>query len=96
MDRQKPFHGFDFDNELVLNDDVHPVSAFELNPLVEHGQRYLTAISDAGLFELETQAFFINRFEQPRADLSMHIHCRPDDALTQLTAVGKPHLNSSP
>jgi len=65
VDLQQLFDGFDFDNELTLNDDIHSITAFEPNLLVDGRKGHLATISHARMLEFETQAFFIDRFEEP-------------------------------
>jgi hypothetical protein len=46
LDRQEPLDRLDLDEELLLDHDVHPIAAIQLDGLVEDWQGHLSCISD--------------------------------------------------
>ena len=79
MDRHQPLDGLEFQYDLILDDNVEPISAFQSNRLINDGKRYLTLVGQTVMLELEAQAFFVGRFQKARSELAVDIYCEADE-----------------
>ncbi len=72
MDRRELLYSLQFDDKLVLDDEVHAIAAVQSVSAVLQRQWYLSLIANAIPLQLETETFFISRFQQTRTELSMN------------------------
>jgi hypothetical protein len=59
MDRKNTLQTFDFENQSVLDNQIQPIAAIELDALVFHGKRQLSLKTDPAKMELMTKALFV-------------------------------------
>jgi hypothetical protein len=50
MNWQQPLDSLQLDNNLALDNEIEAITAVQLDRLMEHGQRYLSAELQAALF----------------------------------------------
>ncbi len=74
-------HRFYFQDELIIDDDVHSIRGIEPDFFVGERQDLLTGVGDFGLRELVTEAFVIGGFEQTGAEGSVDFDREADDLL---------------
>ena len=84
VDRHQLHDGFYFYDKLPFDNEVHLIAAVQSMPSVFERQRHLTIIDDPVPRLLESKAFFIRRFEQPRTKLPVHSDCSPNDPPRQI------------
>ena len=93
MNSQQLIDGFQFDNQAAVDNDIHPVGAFELDRFVGDGERNLAPKLESCILELEAQTFLIGRFQQTGPERAMNFNCMADDRFAQPIAmsVHAPH-----
>ena len=84
MHRYNSLCCLDFNNQLLPDYDINPITAIEAYVLVDDRERHLAAMLDTGLIEFETQTFFVSRFEKPWPEMAMHIDRQSDYPLCQI------------
>jgi hypothetical protein len=77
--RLKAFDGFDFNDDLVFDDQVDPVSRIEPLPSILQRERDLAFDFQASLQQLKHQTRFARGLENARAKRPMNIECRADN-----------------
>lgn len=80
MSWQQAFYRLDFQYDLLLNDNIKPIAAFEGHGFVNDRQSQLPLEFDTGFFQFITEAFLISRFQQARPKRSMNLNGQTDDA----------------
>jgi hypothetical protein len=81
VDRENLVHGFYFQNELIIDDDVHSIRGIEPDFFVGERQDLLAGVGDFGLRELVAEAFVIGGFEQAGPEGSVDFDREADDLL---------------
>lgn len=81
MNRGEGLNGFDFHHHSPSNHKVRPIASLQLDIFVDYRQRFLTFELEPTRFEFAGQAFFINCFEQTRAERAVNIHRRSYDCM---------------
>src|SRR5437016_4528607 len=71
--------GLALNNHARLNEQVRAEAAFELDLIVDHGNRLFLLDAEAELFQLVRQTNPVGRFEQSRSKSSMYFDRRTDD-----------------
>ena len=70
---------FQFDDKLVLDEDVNSVSTIEPNILVSYRSTQLELKGDSVATQLMGHALFVRRFEQSRAEVTVDFDGTTDD-----------------
>ena len=83
MDRKNVFNAFDFDNHFILDQQIKPVAAIQLNALVLDRQRALPLKGDSLQVNFMAEAFFVCRFEEPGTKRPVDLDCCADYALRE-------------
>jgi hypothetical protein len=78
MHWKNPIDCFDFDDQLILDHDVHPIAAIDPDIFVDDRECDLTPIADPGLLQLKTSAFFVGRLEKPWGKVMVHVDAQAD------------------
>ena len=89
MDRHQTLDGFDLDDQLARDDQIHPVPAVKPHLLVEDWQSHLPIVGNACGTKFETQALLVRGLEQPWSQSAMHLNRQSNHALTQITPMGQ-------
>jgi len=64
---------FDLHDQAVIDDEVHLVAAVQFESPVAKRQFFLPRVGNPGLAEFMAQALLIGAFEQPWAQVAMHL-----------------------
>jgi len=91
VNAEQSFHGFQFYNDLIGNDQINPIFSASFQPFVDDRQFYLSQERNIPKSKALTHTFFINRLKQSRPKVSMHLNCRTNNALGQRLAE-KPNI----
>jgi len=83
VQRVEGFDGLQFQDYLVLNDDVKLVSTIQLDALVLHGQRNLAPEGQVAQAQLVAKALLMCRLQQSWAEVPMDLGCRGEDFIRQ-------------
>jgi hypothetical protein len=81
VDGVAPFHGLDFNDDGVGDDEIDAVAAIEPDTAVDKRQRFLTLEGQAALQQVKGEAFLVARFEETRSEFSVDVESNADDAL---------------
>ncbi len=79
MYRQDPFNGLQLYDDLIPDDQIHLVSAIELQPFVQNRKIYLALEGQAAKMQFMAQALFVSGFEQSGTELAMDLDGRTND-----------------
>ena len=88
MDWLDSSHRLEFDNHLSLHQEIDAVAAIDADPLVGHGERFLSFDGHAPLEQLMDQACFVRGLQQTRTKGGVHLDGGPDD-LSSVSSVVK-------
>ena len=66
--------GLQFDNDLPFNDQIGTKALFEFLLLVDDGNRNLTLNNQPSVLSFARQRRFVNRLQQPRAQVLMQVN----------------------
>jgi hypothetical protein len=83
MNFRNPLDAFDFDDNLVGDDEVGTMLRDQLTFVLDR-HTHLSFERDALRLELDTQGGFANCFWQPRTELTMNLNGATDDLLCEL------------
>lgn len=75
------FHGFYFDDQFLLNQQVYAIPSFQKNPLVHKRDRHLLLNMKPTYAKLVNKQPFIHRFQQPRPNCAMNIYRRTNNRI---------------
>src|ERR1035437_2491184 len=77
--RQNILNGLELEDDLIVDDQVEPVTAVKLDSFV--CDRYLDLLPkwDFPEFQFMTQASLISGLQQPRSQRPVNLHCRRND-----------------
>ena len=81
VDGQQPVDTLDLDDERIFDDQVEPVAAFELRPLVLERHGSLAFEPKPEHPELVGDTVLVRRLEQPGPQVSMHLDAGADHCL---------------
>ncbi len=81
-----------FDDYFVIHQQIEPIAAFQVQPLVNHGQRNLMDKGNTPNRQLAAQTFEIDRFQQSRPKLPMNLDRGPDNASCAWVPIGRSGL----
>ncbi len=84
MDRQHLLDGFQLEDQLILDDDVDPVPALELDAFVRDGHDELAVMRNPAERQLVRERDLVHRLEKPRSQMTMDLDACPDDRLGQI------------
>jgi hypothetical protein len=84
MNCQNSIDGLDFEDQLLLYNEIHPVAAINAKPLVNDRQWNVSGKRDATVREFETQSLLVGRLEQTGTKLPMHLDHEADHPFRQL------------
>jgi len=73
--------GFQFDDHGVEADEIGAVVAGQPLALVEHGQVHFAPLGDAAGRQFLRERCVVHRFEEPAAQLTLHLHGRANDRI---------------
>jgi len=76
----------EFQEEESRQDEVHSKTTVELGAFVEQRQRNLAFVSDAESVKFQAESLLVVCLIQSRPELSMHSHCRTNDATCEIFA----------
>jgi len=79
VDWKDPLGGLQFDNHLIVHDQIDLVSAIELQTFVRHGGIDLALERQSPKMQFMAQALLVCGFEQSRTRLSMYLDRCADD-----------------
>ncbi len=79
MDWQDSLDGLQFDDHLIVHNQIYLVSAIELQSFIRDREFDLTFEIHAAKMQFVAQALLVCRFEQSRAKLTMYFDRCPDD-----------------
>jgi hypothetical protein len=86
MHRQQTIDRLDFENQVLLNQNVRSEACVEAHTSVSDRHRHLTPTGKSGFTKLEAKAFLVDRFKQPRAELLMDTNSKSNDPFGQCAA----------
>jgi len=92
MDWHDPLDGLYFNDQLLIDDDIHSIAAIKADILVHNRQWHLTAIGEPSLSELEAKALFVSGFKETWPEMAMDIDRKPDHAFAKFGVVREAHL----
>lgn len=79
-------HGFDLDDDQSLHQQIQSVLADATS--LEHDEDFFLAFeSKVAKFQFDAQCLFVNRFEETRTQMSMHLNGRTNYSLGQFMVV---------
>ena len=81
MNSFEPFDCFHLDDDLVLHQEIDSVPTIERVAAIYEWKRFLPFDLEPPLEQLEQQACFVGRFQQPRAQFLMNGERGTDDLL---------------
>jgi hypothetical protein len=81
VDRQQVFDGLEFEQYLVIHDDVRDIAAIEYGFAIVNRDSCLALERHLGLGQFIAQALFLNAFQQTAAKPAMDANCEADDAV---------------
>jgi hypothetical protein len=84
MHRMNYLDAFHFNNYQILDDQIDPVSKFNVLSLVYHRQADLTGYIEAALLKFMRKTALIGTFQQARPQHGVNVHCRRDDRARNL------------
>jgi hypothetical protein len=67
----------------LLDDDIRIVPAVEVDILINDGERHLAAECKTAMRQFPAKTFLVDRFEQPRTKLPVHLDAQPNDSVGQ-------------
>jgi hypothetical protein len=79
MDGQDSFNALYLNDDLFIHDQVQAVATIQLDAFVFHGQVDLTPKTDPAQVKFVTQALFVRRFQESRAEVTMNFNGCTDD-----------------
>ncbi len=74
MYRQELFNRLDFQNDIVLDEQIEPVRAIQMHTFVFDRQMNLPLKPKAQAAKFIAEALFICRFQQPRPEMSVNLN----------------------
>ena len=77
-------HALQFDNKLLIYQQINPITTVKFRAFVANRQIQLKLERNLGSTEFRSQALFICGFKQPRAKLTMDFDGTADDFVRQL------------
>ena len=83
VDAQQSFYRFQFDYDLIGDDQIDAIGPACFSPLVYNGQLHLRQEGNASQPKLMTHTFFINRLQEARTKLLMDLNGSTNDAFGQ-------------
>ncbi len=75
VDGRQTFYRFQFHNNSSFDEDINPVSAFDLHFFVDYRNALLTIYSQITEAKLVSETFLICRFKQARPQTLVDFHC---------------------
>jgi hypothetical protein len=87
VQRQDALDRLEFQNHLIVHDDVGDVAAVEQDFVVTHGERYLATERYGGAVDLVAETQFVYGLEPTRTEATMHPHREADDRVREVAAV---------
>jgi hypothetical protein len=75
---------FDLQNDLVMDDDVSAIGAWEIDAVVVDRQGRLAGVRDLGAIQFVGQASFVDGFEQARSKAAVDTHGKTDDSVCEI------------
>ena len=77
--RSQTAHGLDFEDDLVLDEDVEAIPAVDEESVVADGLWLLALDVETASSQLEAQARLVGRLKEPRPERTVDLDCRSDD-----------------
>ena len=84
MNRENRFDGLQLQDNLFINDKVHPITTLQLDTLVDHWQVDLIPKWNCTKLELVTQALTIRRLKEAGTERAMNFSCRGNHFITEV------------
>ena len=81
MDGEEPVNGFQLQQGPVLDDEIDPVAAIDVDPLVVYGKRHLASEAQTTPRQIFAQARLVRGLKQTWPESAMHLDPCTDDAL---------------
>jgi hypothetical protein len=81
--REQSGYRFDLQDHDIVHQDIGAESQRNRHAFVGHRDADLARQRNAGVFQFETQTGGVNRVQQTRPGLPMHLYRQPDDAFRQ-------------
>lgn len=78
MNRKERIHGFDFNHQASIRNEIHPISTVQRQSFVANRQRDFFLKGDARQLQFVCYACLICRFQQPGPELPMNFQHQPD------------------
>ena len=75
MNWQQFLHGFQFQNNFALHQQIDLVTTVQLQPFVIDGQIHLSLKSQFPKAKLVAKALLVSRFQKPRPKVTMNFKC---------------------
>ena len=85
MNRQERGHGLELHDELGTHEEVES-RLCNAQALVPNRNRHLPPERDPLQAKLHGESFFVDRFEEARAEVAMNLERRPDHAMRPLSS----------
>ncbi|MGB7600223.1 MAG: hypothetical protein WBM24_07960 [Candidatus Sulfotelmatobacter sp.] len=79
MDWNDLLHGLQFDDDLIIDDQIYLVSTIELQAFVRNGEVDLAFKGQSAKVQFMAEALFVGRFKQPGSGLAVDLDGRPND-----------------
>jgi len=86
--RGQTAHGLDFEDDLVLDQDVEAIPAVDEESVVADGLWLLALDMETASSQLEAQARLVGRLKEPRPERTVDLDCRSDDLLRKRIQLG--------
>ena len=81
MNGDQTLDGLEFQDHLLLDNDVDAIAAVEADRFVQHRQRHLPSKNKAALLQLVTEAFLIRRLQKTRPELPVDFNGEANNLL---------------
>lgn len=79
MERDHFFHGFQFDDDCIFNENVDPVADIQFHLVVNQRQTHLAKRSESTFPKLINQTRFVSRFQKSRTKPTVNFDGRGND-----------------
>jgi hypothetical protein len=95
VQRQNAFDRLEFENHLIVHDDVGDVAAVKQDIVVAYWKRHLATERYRGAADLVAETQFIDRLEQTGSKATVHAHGEADDLVRKVAAMGEAGLHGA-
>lgn len=94
MNAHELFHGFQFNDDFVLDQQIGPKTFLEDQVVVTNWDRHLPLHLEPLLSQFMREGNLVNRFEKPRPGLGMNLECRVEDEFGEFVFIHRSQANT--